>query len=104
MEVKKMVKIGAASSALAIAIIFSGAGPAMAAGGSGSRTCTAPREVAGYSDQVGSGYHRYYANNRDYSTIQPAYQRGKFNSYTNLLSSGWLIYAPTVYSYGATCL
>ncbi|TQO19647.1 hypothetical protein FB472_1218 [Rhodoglobus vestalii] len=100
---RKMTKMGAATAALTIAIVLLGTGPAMAAGGSGTRTCNVPKSVSGYSDQVGSGYHRYYANNTDKTTIQPAYQRGKFNSYTSLRTSGWLIYAPIVYSYGTTC-
>lgn len=97
-------RLGAATAALAVALVLSGAGPAMAAGGSGSRTCTAPKEIVGYSDQVGSGYHYFYANGTEYNTVQPAWQRGQFHSYTNLHNSSWLIYAPIVYSYGATCL
>lgn len=97
-------RMGAAAAALGLAIVLSGAGQAMAAGGSGTRSCPSPKEVTGYSDQTGAGWHYFASISYQVTTQQPAYQRGQFHSYTWTSSSPWTIYAPIVYSYGATCL
>ncbi|MEZ3162265.1 hypothetical protein AB1K54_17280 [Microbacterium sp. BWT-B31] len=94
----------AGAAALAVAVVVGTTLPAQAAGGSGTRTCTPPKEVALYSDQTGSGWHKYDAINTLINTVQPSNQRGQFNTFGATSSTSWTVYAVTIYSYGATCI
>lgn len=94
---------------LAVALVTAGltlSFPAAAQAGQsgGSRTCTAPKTVALYSDQVGPGYHYYVVPGTVWTTQQPAGARGKFNSYSGSLSTAWSIWSSgTLYIAGSTC-
>lgn len=103
-KLSRVERLTAGAAAVGLLLAFAGTSPAMAAGGSRSRSCSTPKSVTGFSDQTGTGYHHFYASGVTYDTIQPAWQRGQFHSFTSLSSSSWLVYAPIVYSYGATCL
>lgn len=103
-SIRRPVLMGATASFAAALLVLGAAAPAFAGSVSGTRTCTPPKEVALYSDQIGSGFHYYQSGQQLYTTSTPPGVRQKFNSFGGYSQSAWTVNAATLFVGGSTCI